>query len=135
MDKNMPVGQAMFEYLLGPSSEHGRAIKKATGLSDIDYCRLVYTFMLFFQTNQSAANFHMNKDVIADCLMSLKEYNAAWRKISKAGEVRAAGANREDPLWQQIRRIFNEQAREMFMSDDPDFNYTIAIDDDKVHFE
>ena len=67
--------------------------------------------------------------------MKTTEFNQMWRLISKAGEARAAGANREDPLWLQIQRIFNEQARQLFMSDDPDFHYVIAVDDDKVHFE
>lgn len=135
IENGLTLEEALFDYLLGPSSEQARVIIKATGVDEVTYNRFIFSFMLSCQTNQSLPALHRNDDISKEFLMPTVEYNKIWRLISKAGEVRAAGANREDPLWKQIERIFNEQARQLFMSDDPDFQYVIAVDDDKVHFE
>jgi len=109
------VKSAVFNCLLGPNSEHGRVIKRATNIDNPTYCCFLYTFLLSCQTNQSVPSLHTNDDIRKEHLMPREEHNRLWGKISKAGEARAAGANCEDPLWLQLQRVFNEQARELFM--------------------
>lgn len=94
MDEGLPVDQALFECLLGPKSKQGRLTQKATGFDKPTHCRFMCAFLLSCQTNQSLPNTHKNGGINTEFLMSLKECNLAWRKTSKAGEVRTAWANR-----------------------------------------
>lgn len=93
MDQGLSLEESLFNYLLGPTSEQGRVIMKATGIDDVAYKRFLFSFMLSCQTNQSIPALHNNQDVSKEILLPTKEYNRIWRLISKAGEVRAAGAN------------------------------------------
>jgi hypothetical protein len=111
-----------------------KKIRSATGMDELTWCKFSYSFFLCCQLNQGVAALHTNKDISSDMLMDTKEYNKAWKKISRCGEIRTGG-ERTDPLWQKIESIFNEAARSLLMSDNPELFYVIVLDDDTVHFE
>ena len=67
-------------------------------------------------------------------LMSADTYNFFWQEISKAGQCQS-GAKRGDPIWMELERILNKLTRHLFMSDNLEFTYDIALDDDKLHYE
>ena len=133
-DTNENCQAALYNLLLGANSKLGIAIREATQMDELSYLKFLHTFILSCQLNSTIINLHENSDIRMDFISTTEEYNKVWRQILKAGEIQH-NLTREDPLWVKVEGIFNNIAKLLFMSNDPNFHYVIALDDDKVHFE
>jgi hypothetical protein len=99
----------MFNYLLGPKIPLANKLRETCGMIEDDYCKFVYTFFLSCQLQSRVSALHKNESINKDYLMANETFNACWRLLDSAGKQTTG--ERNDPLWIQIKRLFNEQAR------------------------
>ena len=124
---------ALFAYLIGPASEVGRLIQEVCGINSEVYCKFLYSFLMSCQFRMGVAALNKNKSIEKEFLQKNNKYNSIWRKINEADQIKSG--EREEPLWVALKKIFNTAAKRLFMLEDREFFYTIALDDDKVHFK
>jgi hypothetical protein len=126
---------ALFKKIMGPDSKMGKHFIVELGLSRSEYCTFMATFYTSCQFNTSLKIIQSSPRFNSKFLMSLDRYNAIWRKISNDRDVKRST---QTDFWMDIERIYNADMKFLFMpapgADTNEFQFAIALDDDKVHY-
>ena len=129
-DEDHPSFDSLCENLFGKQSELFHLFQTELNIDYESFCRFLATFYTASMLNVTAPRLYELDRFDTTGLMKTK---GDFLKILRRMETVDEG-NQGDTLWMKLEYVFNSQMRRIFLSKRGNEELTIALDDDKVHF-
>ena len=119
----------VFEKIFGKSSDVFQIFEKDLDMNYETFCRFVATLLLSSQYKVTYGNLETDDCVCTNAYLSNKEYCRIWKRIANCGKSR-----NQKYFWMKMEDAFNQDMKDLFVSDSDSFRFLCTFDDDKLHY-
>lgn len=118
-------------YIFGSSSDLCQLFCSNLSIDDKTFYKFMSTFFKACEWSSPAARLVMSNEFNSSNLLDMPTYNRIWREIASFD----VGRQGNQFLWEKLEKRLNDFLQTMFLSGAELPQYTVAIDDDKIHFQ
>ena len=128
-NKDHPSFEELAAIIFGPRSKLFHLMEEELDIEYKDYCRFLATFFTAAMVSVPAPMlFDTDLFNTTGLVVGKREFLQIYRKID------SIGAGKDDTFWMAMEDCFNNLMKKMFLSERGEENLSVALDDDKHHF-
>ena len=128
---NSPSFNELATKIYGPEGRLFQLFQEELKLSYEQFCRFLATFYAASSRSQPASRLLDDNKFINPGMMKKEEYYRVTKKIEQSS---GAGRGDDDSLWMELEDCYNSFAKKNFLSKRNKEELSVALDDDKEHF-
>ena len=117
--------------IYGPEGKLFQCFQEELKLSYEDFCRFLGTFYAASARSQPAPRLLDDSLFISNGMMTTADYRQV---ITKIEDSCGAGRSDSDSFWMELEHLLNSFAKKNFLSQRNNEDISLALDDDKHHF-